>query len=94
LLQAYVAAGFDPAAFWSLTPRLYFVQMQGARDRLQREQRDRSWLAWHVAALMRADQIPDFTQFVEGVATKPQTPEMQKAMVLALARAWGADEVT
>ncbi|VCU61274.1 hypothetical protein EPIB2_351 [Tritonibacter mobilis] len=51
-------------------------------------------MAWHVAALMRADQIPDFTQFVEGAAAKPQPPEVQKAMVLALARAWGADEVT
>lgn len=36
MLQAYVAAGLDPAGFWSLTPREYLVRLRGADKRTDR----------------------------------------------------------
>jgi len=66
MLQSYVAAGFDPAGFWSLSPRLYLSHMRGAGGRLQREHRDRAWLAWHVEALHRQDKLPDAEKFITG----------------------------
>lgn len=93
MLQAYVAAGFDPAAFWFLTPRLYLVQMRGVRDRLKREQEDRAWSAWHIAALSRVETLPEYSVFV-GDRPKVQPPEVQQQMLVALAQAWGAEEVS
>ena len=88
-----MSAGFDPAAFWSLTPRLYLAQMKGASARLEREHKDRSSLAWHTAALVRAESLPDFSKFVGDEPVKPQSPEQLQAMCEALARAWGAKEL-
>lgn len=51
MLNDYIAAGFDPAAFWRLTPRLYVAHMDGAAARLNREHKERAWLAYHVAYL-------------------------------------------
>ncbi len=69
--------------------------MKGARARLEREHKDRAWLAWHVEALARQHRLPDLAVFVEGRAARPpvQTPEVQQAMCEALARAWGAREI-
>lgn len=92
MLSEYVAAGFDPAAFWSLTPRLYLVQMRGAGERLKREHEGRAWLAWHSAALDRAKKLPALRRFVTGRAARPQrqSRETLQAMCDALAAAWGA----
>lgn len=91
-MRSYAAAGFDPAAFWHLTPRLYLAHMRGASDRLEREHRDRAWLAWHVEALHRQKTLPDAEKFILGKAGKPgrQSPEIVQAMGMALAAAWGA----
>lgn len=64
LVSDYAAAGFDPNAFWSLTPRLYLAHMAGAGQRLEREAKDAAWLAWHVAALGRTKKLPKFTEFL------------------------------
>ena len=92
MLADYTAAGFDPAAFWGLSPRLYLAQMRGAHERLKREQEGRAWLAWHGAALERSKKLPDLRRFVTGRSAKPQrqTPEVLQAMCDALATAWGA----
>ena len=87
-----MAAGFGPGEFWALSPKLYVEQMQGARERVEREQRGRAWLAWHIEALARSKTLPAGEKFIAGVpACAPaQTPEIQQAMFDALARAWGA----
>lgn len=58
MLESYIAAGLDPAAFWSLTPRLYLVHMTGASARLEREHKDRAWLAYHTAYLPDVKKRP------------------------------------
>lgn len=89
-----MAAGFpDPAAFWSLTPRIYLALMKGASTRLEREHKDRAWSAWHIAILTRAEKMPSYSEFVGGGGpAKPQSPEVLQAMCETLAQAWGAKE--
>ncbi|WP_295450087.1 hypothetical protein [uncultured Pseudophaeobacter sp.] len=94
MLEAYVAAGFpDPAAFWSLTPRLYLALMKGAGQRLEREHKDRAWQVWHIAALSRVDALPSFDEFLGAGPVEPQSPETLQAMCELLARSWGAEEI-
>jgi len=95
MLQSYVAAGFNPSDFWGLCPRLYLSHMRGAGDRLEREHRDRAWLAWHVEALSRQEKLPDAETFITGKAGKPsrQSPEVLQAMGMAMAKAFGAKEI-
>lgn len=87
-----MAAGFDPAAFWSLTPGLYAVHMAGAGRRLEREARDTSWAVWHVAALTRTAKFPRFKDFVPGTpaagspAPVPWQAQMAKWQAYAAAR--------
>lgn len=59
LLRSYIAAGFDPARFWDLTPRLYAVEMAGAGDRAKRERA----LVWWGGMISRAAEPPDFEAF-------------------------------
>jgi hypothetical protein len=61
-----VAAGFDPLAFWRLSPRLYLVHMKGARQRLEREDADRRAQAWFTAFLPGAKEPPSLVEFVTG----------------------------
>lgn len=63
MLADYISAGFDPDAFWRLTPRLYLVHMRGAAARREIEQSEREWLAWHIAGLSRMQKLPRFEQF-------------------------------
>ncbi len=88
-----MSAGFDPAGFWSLTSRLYLAQMKGASARLEREHKDRGWLAWHTAVLTRAETMPDFSKFVGESPVNPQSPEHLQTMCETLAQAWGAKEL-
>lgn len=92
MLRSYVAAGFDPAAFWELTPRLYLIHMMGSRDRMENEQSKLAWLAWHIAGLQRMKDLPDPQRFISGTlaSTQRQSPEQLQAMCNALAAAWGA----
>lgn len=92
-MRGYVSAGFDPAGFWSLTPRLYLAQMKGAGARLEREHKDRGWLVWHTAALMRVEIMPDFSKFVGDGPAEPQSSEVLQAQGQNLAKAWGAKEL-
>lgn len=88
MLRSYAAAGFDPVAFWGLTPRLYLAHMLGASDRMEREQRNNAWLAWHVEALHRMPKLPEARSFIEGDAGKvsdaDQTPMRLAALRAAL----------
>ncbi|MBR9840208.1 MAG: hypothetical protein GYB50_20295 [Rhodobacteraceae bacterium] len=64
MLEDYVAAGFDPAAFWSLTPRLYLAQMRGARRRMEEQDTGSLHLAWLTAALMRTQKFPSLKKLL------------------------------
>jgi hypothetical protein len=68
MLEGYVSAGFSPELFWGLTPRMYLVHMRGARVRLEREQSERAWLAWHTAYLPRLKKPINLTELSSGKA--------------------------
>ena len=57
----YIAAGLPPERFWTLTPRLYLLEMQGAAERMRRERA----LAWDSAVIAREGvKPPDRDKFV------------------------------
>lgn len=95
MFETHIAAGFDPAAFWKLTPRAYHHQMRGANQRAERERQTLAWAVWHVAVLGRVKKVPDFDEFV-----RPQQPVKSKKArqtrselevgLKMLAAAWGA----
>lgn len=91
----YVAAGFDPAAFWGLTPRLFDLHMQGAIKRFEREAEGSNRQTYNAAALTGAamgGKLPKFEK-VFRPRIKPgaaQPAEVLEANLRALARAWGA----
>lgn len=64
MLEAYASVGYDPGAFWSLTPRLYLIHMKAARARLVRERTDRLEAAWLVAALQRQNKLPPLASLI------------------------------
>lgn len=66
MLVSYIDAGFDPAAFWDITPRLYMLHMRGAEARLKREAQDRREQAWFIAYLPSAKEPPALNEFVTG----------------------------
>ena len=53
-----------------MTPRETLAAMEAAAWRLEQAQRGRAWLAWHVAALSRARQMPSLGRLL-------QAPEAQ-----------------
>lgn len=59
-------AGFDPAAFWGLTPRLYMIHMRGARKRIEMQAMADRALAFNTAALTRAKKLPNWRDFIAG----------------------------
>jgi hypothetical protein len=67
-LQNYIAAGFDPARFWDITPRLFLIEMEGAALRMRRERE----LVWWGAMLPHLKKPVSFEQFV-GVADPVQS---------------------
>lgn len=89
---AYIAAGLPPDRFWTLTPRLYMVEMRGAADRLDRQRRERIEEVWLGAKLQRAKDIPSLNKLLPpppGKSRKMSRDEMQ-AMFDAMAASMGA----
>jgi hypothetical protein len=66
MLVAYISAGLPPDRFWRLSPRLYMLEMKGASAKLDREHRDRAWLAWHAAYLPDAKRRPKLEELIGG----------------------------
>jgi len=89
LLADYVAAGLSPDAFWCLTLREYFAHMKGAGARLQREQKDRAWLAYTTAVLSRTDhkKFPKLDELTKPIG---QLKKKSAAEMWAIARQWDA----
>ena len=90
-----MAAGFDPAAFWCITPRLYDLHMRGALKRLEREAETINRHAYNSAALSAGamkGKLPKYEQ-VFRAPIKPgaaQSADVLEANLRAMARAWGA----
>lgn len=53
-----LAIGLTVEAFLSLTPRETALTFEAAAKRMERERQRDAWLAWHVAALVRAKRFP------------------------------------
>lgn len=91
----YTAAGFDPLAFWALTPGLFDLHMRGAGQRIEREIEMSNRHAYNTAALVggaMAGKLPDFDK-VFGRKLRPSKPQSEavlEANLRALAIAWGA----
>ena len=95
-----MAAGFSPADFWGLTFRHYDFHMQGAAKRVKREVEMRNRQAWNTAALCGAafaGKLPKYERVFGGSQSikhgGEQSPEVQEAALMQLARAWGAEGV-
>lgn len=68
------------------------ARLEGARRRLSAEQDGRAWLAWHVAALSRAQKLPDLGgMFSQQKKQEPQTAAEQEISLDQLFLAWGGD---
>ncbi|WP_222509202.1 hypothetical protein [Leisingera daeponensis] len=68
------------------------ARLEGARRRLSAEQDGRAWLAWHVAALSRAQKLPDLgSMFAQQEKQGPQTAAEQEISLDQLFLAWGGD---
>jgi hypothetical protein len=92
MCAAYVAAGLPPERFWTLTPRLYMIEMRGAADRLERQRRERIEDAWLVATLGRAKRIPSLDRLLAPVPKRGRkmSTEEKQAMFDAMAAKFGA----
>lgn len=69
-----MAAGFDPRAFWSLTPRLFDLHMRGAVKRIERDLDAQHRLAYHTAALSgmaMAGALPAFEEVFKHRRVQP-----------------------
>ena len=74
-------AGFQPAEFWDQTPRSFEAIMAGVQNRLEREERMQTALAWTTAAMTRAERLKPLDQYTR------QKPKAQSgAEVLAILR--------
>lgn len=82
MLRAYILAGFDPARFWDLTPRLYQIEMAGATARHRRERE----MLWIGAMLPHLKEPPGFEEFVN----PPDAAEMRRRRVAEMERRFDA----
>lgn len=76
-----MSVGFDPTHFGSLTPRLFYAHMAGARKRLEREREDRIEAAWLGSLLQRQKKLPS----LKTLLSKPKP--LRGKEVLAMLRA-------
>lgn len=53
-----------------MTPRETMQTIEAATWRLEQEQRERAWLAWHVAALSRAKKLPPLGRLLKSPEAK------------------------
>lgn len=80
--------------FWSLTPRELSLMFEAAAERSKREHNNNAWLAWHVAALTRAQKFPKLKDLLHRDRSKPQTPDQMIAILRALNAAHGGEDLT
>jgi hypothetical protein len=92
MCAAYIAAGLPPERFWTLTPRLYLVEIRGAADRLQREKRNQIEAAWLFAVLARTKKIPDLEKLLKPISKRSRKMERDELQTMfdIVAASWGA----
>jgi hypothetical protein len=91
-----VEVGQEPGRFWTLTPREIAREMAATLTRLTREQDERAWAVWHVAALGRVKKMPKLHEMQSGkrrraASGRRQSSEIQLAQMKAIYLAFGGD---
>lgn len=81
LLVDYVAAGFDPLAFWQITPRLYDLHMRGAIQRIEREIEAQNRHAYHAAALTGLAMVGELQEFEKVFKPRRVDPVQPQSLV-------------
>lgn len=77
-----------------MTPLELAREMSATLARLTREQDDRAWIAWHIAALGRAKKLPKLHEMQTGrkrrkAPSRKQSSEIQLAQMKAIFLAFG-----
>ncbi|MBN8294946.1 hypothetical protein JI664_23445 [Rhodobacter sp. NTK016B] len=72
----WIAAGFDPGAFWGQTPRGIQRALRGAEKRRLRALSDATTAAW-IGAHANHDDLRDFLSALESGPKAPLPPEAQ-----------------
>jgi hypothetical protein len=72
--------GYDEQSFWHMTPRQVDRAVSARGKTLIREQNERAWLAWHIAALTRSKRLPDLKKLLYKPPRKQQTWQEQLAI--------------
>jgi len=66
------------------------LHLEAARERIEFEHNARAWAAWHTAALQRSRKMVPLKQLLVGdVRRERQTPEEKRAILRAIAAAYG-----
>jgi hypothetical protein len=86
LLADYVSMGFEAHVFWKITLREYNAHMSGANRRLDREHRERAWLA-HTTAALSGISGKDFPQLEDLINPKEVRSEDR---LFEMAQQWDA----
>ena len=90
MLEAWVAAGLDPARFWKMTPAEFQASLRGAEERNYRALRHAQGLAWTQAlVIIQGWHNPkarlDFAKvFPDPKAKVRRVPQTAEQMVAAL----------
>lgn len=77
-MQNALRTGITVADFWGMTPRETWAAMDAAAWRMEQEQRNRAWLAWHTAALSRAKRMPPLSKLLRSDHPQVLTGEALK----------------
>ena len=64
MYQAWAAAGLPPGDFWGMTLGLFSIHMRAASDAAERRAEEIRAQAYVTAALIRAQKLPEYSQFV------------------------------
>lgn len=79
LLAEALKADVPVLMFWDMTPRETVQTIEAANWRMDQDQRARTWLAWHVAALSRAKRLPLLSRLVNPPKAKALRPDEAEA---------------
>jgi len=71
--STWIEAEGDPERFWTITPREAVRELKSLATLQRRKHEQHRWLAWHIGALGRVNDYPDFDEFVQ-----PSGPRVQK----------------
>lgn len=72
LAPDWIEAGYNYELFWRSTPRQIERHLIAAKKRREREAEQRRADLWLMAALVRADRLPDFEAFVHPNPERPK----------------------